>query len=98
MGGYGGMSSDFGGITGGGYNMGGMDMASMIAPMMQMPISAAAITGTGIDRRRRRLEPKMLGKLQALRLVVGADAAAVKRGGPCQHFFIDQPADDLAVL
>src|SRR5258707_14188079 len=42
--------------------------------------------------------PKMLAQLQALRLIVGADALAVHGMGPGQHFLIYQPADDLAVL
>src|SRR5437660_2384068 len=40
----------------------------------------------------------MLGELQALRLIVGADALAVQRSRPRQHFLVDQPADDLAML
>ena len=40
----------------------------------------------------------MLGELQPLRLVVRADALAIHRIRPRQHFFVDQPADDLAVL
>src|SRR5882672_1554463 len=46
----------------------------------------------------RALDPKMLAQLQALRLIVRADALAVQRLGPRQHFLVDQPADDLAVL
>src|ERR1700723_1085316 len=46
----------------------------------------------------RRLHPKMLAQLQALRLIVRADALAVEGIGAAQHFFVDQPADDLAVL
>src|SRR5258706_9257576 len=42
--------------------------------------------------------PKMLAQLQALRLVVRADALAVHGIGPRQHFLIHQTADDLAVL
>src|SRR6267142_2007600 len=45
-----------------------------------------------------RLHPKMLAQLQALRLIVRADAMAVHGSGPGQHFLIYQPADDLAVL
>src|SRR5439155_548528 len=45
-----------------------------------------------------RLRPEMLAQLQALRLIVGADALAVERVGARQHFFVDQAADDLAVL
>ena len=40
----------------------------------------------------------MLGQLEALRLVVRADAHAVERRWPRQHLLIDQTADDLAVL
>src|SRR3954449_10274495 len=46
----------------------------------------------------RRLHPKMLAQLQPLGLVVRADALAVHRRGPRQHFFVHQAADDLAVL
>src|SRR5260370_39227660 len=42
--------------------------------------------------------PKMLGELQPLRLVVGADALAVHGVGPRQHFLVDEAADDLTVL
>src|SRR5213593_4912820 len=42
--------------------------------------------------------PKMLAQLQALRLVVGADALAIEGIGAGQHFFVDEAADDLAVL
>src|SRR5258708_4564216 len=45
-----------------------------------------------------RLHSEMLAQLQALRLIVGADALAVHGMGPGQHFLIYQPADDLAVL
>ena len=37
----------------------------------------------------------MLGELQALRLVVRADAGAVKFVGLGQHLFVDQPPDDV---
>ena len=40
----------------------------------------------------------MLAKLEPLRLIIGADALTVHRVRPRQHFFVDQPADDLAVL
>ena len=40
----------------------------------------------------------MLGQLEALRLVVGADALAVERVGARQHLLVDEAADDLAVL
>src|SRR3982074_2472167 len=40
----------------------------------------------------------MLAQLQALRLIVRADALAVHGVGPRQHFLEAQPADDLAVL
>src|SRR6202000_2156262 len=43
-------------------------------------------------------QPEMLGELQALGLIVRADALAVHGVGPCQHFFVDQPADNLTVL
>src|SRR6202041_3872465 len=42
--------------------------------------------------------PEMLRQFQALRLIVRADALAVRGAGPRQHFFIHQPANDLAVL
>src|SRR5690242_5606813 len=41
---------------------------------------------------------EMLGELQALRLVVRADALAVKRLGTRQHRLVDEPADDLPVF
>src|SRR3984893_4021786 len=41
---------------------------------------------------------KMLRQLEPLGLVVGTDPLAVERVGSRQHLFIDQPADDLAVL
>src|SRR5580692_8699489 len=47
---------------------------------------------------RGRLYPKMLRQFEALRLIVRADALAVQGIGSRQHFFIHQPADDLAVL
>jgi hypothetical protein len=40
----------------------------------------------------------MLRQLQALCLIVGADAGAVERVRPRQHLLIDQAADDLAML
>src|SRR5579863_5893971 len=40
----------------------------------------------------------MLGQLQALRLIVGADALAVHGVWPRQHFLVDEASDDLAVL
>src|SRR3954469_25064443 len=40
----------------------------------------------------------MLRQLQALRLVVGADALTVKRLRALQHFLVYKPADDLPVL
>ena len=40
----------------------------------------------------------MLAQLQALGLVVRADALAVHGVGPRQHFLVDQAADDLAVF
>src|SRR6187431_2568229 len=42
--------------------------------------------------------PKMLAQLQALGLVVRADALAVHRVGAREHFLVDQAADDLAVF
>src|SRR3984957_4781648 len=45
-----------------------------------------------------RSNPEMLGEFQALRLIVRADALAVHRIRPPQHFLIDQAADDLAML
>src|SRR6202047_2466174 len=53
-----------------------------------------AALATGVPRS----HPKMLAQLQALRLVVRADALAVEGVGPRQHFLVDQTADDLAVL
>src|SRR5947207_80251 len=44
------------------------------------------------------LRPEMLRELQALGLVVRADAFAVKLAGPRQHPLIDQAPDGLAVL
>src|SRR5262245_14767208 len=41
---------------------------------------------------------EMLGELEALGLVVGADALAVELGRALQHLLVDQPADGLAVL
>src|SRR5215831_6330424 len=41
---------------------------------------------------------KMLGQLQALRLVVRADAPAIEGLGPRQHMFVDETTDDLTVL
>ena len=40
----------------------------------------------------------MLGQLQALRLVVGADVVAVELVGPRGQPLVDEAADDLAVL
>ena len=40
----------------------------------------------------------MLGELQALRLIIRANALAVKLPRPRQHLLIDETADDLAVL
>src|SRR5678815_5598553 len=48
--------------------------------------------------RQRPLGPEMLGELQALRLVVRADALAVERLGTRQHGLVDEPPDDLPVL
>src|ERR1043165_8375285 len=48
--------------------------------------------------RRQRLGLEMLGELQALRLVVRADALAIQRFGTRQHGLIDEPADDLPVF
>src|SRR3954447_15456701 len=42
--------------------------------------------------------PEMFRQLEALRLVVGADALAIHRRGPRQHLLVDEAADDLAVL
>src|SRR6478736_3958387 len=42
--------------------------------------------------------PEMFAQLQALRLIVRADAVAVHGIRPRQHFFVHQPADDLAVF
>ena len=47
---------------------------------------------------RARSDPKVLRQLEPLRLVVRADSRAVELVRPRQHFFVDQPADDLAVL
>ncbi len=40
----------------------------------------------------------MLRQLQALRLIVRADALAVERGRPLQHLLVDEASDDLPVL
>src|SRR4051812_2229979 len=40
----------------------------------------------------------MLAQLQSLCLIVRADALTVERVGPRQHFFVDEAADDRAVL
>lgn len=40
----------------------------------------------------------MLGELQGLALIVRLQPGAVERGRAARHRFIDQPADDLAVL
>src|ERR1700722_502282 len=45
-----------------------------------------------------RSNPEMLGKLQALSLIVRTDALTVHRIRPPQHFLIDQAADDLPVF
>src|SRR5476649_667676 len=45
---------------------------------------------------RSRLE--MLAQLQALRLVIRADALAVEFVRPRDHLFVDQAADDLPML
>src|SRR2546430_8458079 len=42
--------------------------------------------------------PKMLRQLEALGLVVGAEALAIERLGPLQHLLVDRAADGLAVL
>src|SRR5947208_12692209 len=52
----------------------------------------------GSSQKRYQLRPKMLAQLEALRLIVGADALAVQGIGPRQHLFVDQAADDLAML
>ena len=44
------------------------------------------------------LDSKMFRQLEALGLIVRADAHAVERGRPRQHALVDQAADDLAVL
>src|SRR5713226_3468009 len=48
--------------------------------------------------RRHASRPEMLRQLEALRLVVRADALAVELVGPRQHPLVDQAADGLAVL
>ena len=40
----------------------------------------------------------MLGKLQALRLIVRAEFGAVELLGPLEHLLISEAADDLAVF
>src|SRR5262249_39009539 len=50
------------------------------------------------DEDRLRSGWEMLRYLEALRLVVRADALAVERVGSLQHLLVDKPADDLAVL
>src|SRR5262249_61666932 len=44
------------------------------------------------------LRAEMLRQLEPLRLVVRADAFAVERVRPRQHFLVDEPTDDLPVL
>src|SRR5580698_7201907 len=51
-----------------------------------------------ISAGRARLGPKVLRQLEALRLIVRADAAAVELIRTRHHLLIDQPPDDLAVL
>ena len=51
------------------------------------PVSAACRSGA-----------EVLRQFEPLRLIVRADAGAVKLVGTRQHFFVDQPADDLAVF
>src|ERR1700675_702510 len=46
----------------------------------------------------RRSGAKVLRQFEALRLVIRADAAAVKLVRPRQHFLVHQTADDLAVF
>src|SRR6202171_4729995 len=46
----------------------------------------------------RRSGAKVLRQLEALGLVIRADAAAVKLVRPRQHFLVHQTADDLAVF
>src|SRR6202030_2302996 len=46
----------------------------------------------------RRSGAKVLRQFEALRLVIRADARAVKLVRPRQHFLVDQAADDLAVF
>src|SRR5580658_7378829 len=46
----------------------------------------------------RRSDAKVLRQFEALRLVIRADAGAVKLVRPRQHFLVHQAADDLAVL
>src|SRR5215470_6061247 len=44
------------------------------------------------------LSPKVLRQFQALRLIIRADALAIEGIGPGQHTFVDETADNLAVL
>src|ERR1700733_13588577 len=46
----------------------------------------------------RSLDEKILRQFEACRLIVRADAAAVKLVRPRQHLFVHQAADDLTVL
>jgi hypothetical protein len=49
-------------------------------------------------RQARRSTLKMLAQLQALRLVIRADALPVELVGTRDHFLVDQPPDDLPML
>src|SRR3569832_504339 len=62
------------------------------------PSGASRRRSGDADFRAAALDAKMLGKLQALRLIVRADALAVHRIGPRQHFLVHEPADDLPEL
>src|SRR5580704_16017327 len=55
-------------------------------------------TGSPIRTCAKGLRAKMLRQLEALRLVVRADALAVELVGPRQHLLVDEAADGLAVL
>src|SRR5580704_3522390 len=63
-----------------------------------MPLSCMALLANIASAAAENSGAEMLGQLQPLRLIVGANALAVHGVGPRQHFLVDEAADDLAVL
>jgi hypothetical protein len=62
-------------------------------------VRACGEKGVVLRRERGRLSgAKVLRQLEPLRLIVRADAAAVELVRPRQHFFVHEPADDLAMF